>query len=96
MSLTSPVLAYNRHRLLPLLAPILPSALTSRLAHYTPLSTFSFSDQVAAGLSSGNFDVERDNIASGSSDSRMGLDEAGVEEVRRIMYVSFFLSDMGH
>jgi len=66
------------------------------LAHYTPLSTFSFSDQVAAGLSSGNFDVERDNIASGSSDSRMGLDEAGVEEVRRIMYVSFFLSDMGH
>jgi len=42
---------------------------------------------VAAGLSSGNFDVERDNLASGSSDSRMGLDEAGVEEVRRIMYV---------
>jgi len=29
--------------------------------------------------------VERDNLASGSSDSRMGLDEAGVEEVRRIM-----------
>jgi len=85
--LTHPVLAYNRHRLLPLLAPILPSSLTSRLAHYTPLSTFSFSDQVAAGLSSGNFDVERDNLASGSSDSRMGLDEAGVEEVRRIMYV---------
>lgn len=85
--LTNPVLAYNRHRLLPLLAPILPSSLTSRLAHYTPLSTFSFSDQVAAGLSSGNFDVERDNLASGSSDSRMGLDEAGVEEVRRIMYV---------
>jgi hypothetical protein len=40
---------------------------------------------VAAGLSSGNFDVERDNLASGSSDSRMGLDEGGVEEVRRIM-----------
>jgi hypothetical protein len=36
-------------------------------------------------MSSGNFDVERDNIASGSGDSRMGLDEAGVEEVRRIM-----------
>jgi len=52
------------------------------------LSTFSFSDQVAAGLSSGNFDVERDNLGgggSGSSDSRMGMDEAGVEEVRRIM-----------
>ena len=42
---------------------------------------------MAAGLSSGNFDVERDNLGSGSSDSRMGLDEAGVEEVRRIMYV---------
>jgi hypothetical protein len=90
MTLNPPVILYNRHRLLPVLAPILPSALTSRLAHYTPLSTFSFSDQVAAGLSSGNFDVERDNIASGSSDSRMGLDEAGVEEVRRIMRVSSF------
>jgi hypothetical protein len=86
--LTPPVIAYNRHRLLPILAPILPSALTSRLAHYTPLSTFSFSDQVAAGLSSGNFDVERDNLggpSGGSRDSRMGMDEAGVEEVRRIM-----------
>lgn len=85
MSLTPPVVVYNRHRLLPILAPILPSALTSRLAHYTPLSSFSFSDQVAAGLSSGNFDVERDNLGEGSSDGRMGLDEAGVEEVRRIM-----------
>ena len=35
--------------------------------------------------------MERDNLASGSSDSRMGLDEAGVEEVRRIMYVTLFL-----
>lgn len=82
------VIIYNRHRLLPILAPILPSALTSRLAHYTPLTSFSFTDQVAAGLSSGNFDVERDNLGTGegsSSDGRMGLDEAGVEEVRRIM-----------
>jgi hypothetical protein len=87
-ALKPPVVVYNRHRLLPILAPILPSSVTSRLAHYTPLSTFSFSDQVAAGLSSGNFDVERDNLGgggSGSSDSRMGMDEAGVEEVRRIM-----------
>jgi hypothetical protein len=87
-TLKPPVVVYNRHRLLPILAPILPSSVTSRLAHYTPLSTFSFSDQVAAGLSSGNFDVERDNLGgggSGSSDSRMGMDEAGVEEVRRIM-----------
>jgi len=55
---------------------------------------------VAAGLSSGNFDVERDNLGSGSSDSRMGLDEAGVEEVRRIMYVyhsfkEYSLMDVG-
>ena len=86
-----PVVIYNRHRLLPILAPILPSTLTSRLAHYTPLTSFSFTDQVAAGLSSGNFDVERDNLGTGegsSADGRMGLDEAGVEEVRRIMYAS--------
>jgi hypothetical protein len=56
----------------------------ARLSHYTPLQSFSFSDQAAAGLSSGNFDLEQ-NIGSSSGESRMGLDEAGVEEVRRIM-----------
>lgn len=44
----------------------------------------SFSDQAAAGMSSGNFDLE-ENMAEGSGESRTGLDEAGVEEVRRIM-----------
>lgn len=88
MTLTPPVIVYNRHRLLPILAPILPSSLTSRLAHYTPLASYSFNDQVAAGLSSGNFDVERDNLGEGSSEARLGMDEAGVEEVRRIMSVN--------
>lgn len=91
MTLTPPVIVYNRHRLLPILAPILPSSLTSRLAHYTPLAGYSFNDQVAAGLSSGNFDVERDNMGEGSSEGRLGMDEAGVEEVRRIMSVKISL-----
>ena len=60
----------------------------ARLTNYTPLSAYSFSDQAAAGMTSGNFDVERDNLGVGegsSADGRLGLDEAGVEEVRRIM-----------
>jgi len=81
------LIIYNRHRLLPLLSPYLPSTLTSRLAHYTPLTTYTFSDQVAAGLSSGNFDVEGANLGEGSGEGRLGLDEAGVEEVRRIMAI---------
>jgi hypothetical protein len=48
------------------------------------LSAYSFSDQAAAGISSRNFDLE-ENMASGSGEGRVGLDEAGVEEVRRIM-----------
>jgi len=48
------------------------------------LQTYSFADQAAAGLSSSNFDLE-ENIGEGSSENRLGLDEAGVEEVRRIM-----------
>lgn len=38
-------------------------------------------------MSSGNFDVESANLAEGSNEARMGLDEAGVEEVRRIMAI---------
>ncbi|RSH91454.1 hypothetical protein EHS25_009753 [Saitozyma podzolica] len=80
------LLVYYRSRLLPLLEPYLPTRFVARLSHYTPLQSFSFSDQAAAGLSSGNFDLEQ-NIGSSSGESRMGLDEAGVEEVRRIMAV---------
>lgn len=54
--------------------------------NYTPLQNFGFADQAAAGLSSGNFDLE-ENMAEGSGEGRVGLDEAGVEEVRKIMYV---------
>lgn len=35
-------------------------------------------------MSSSNFDLEA-NMGEGSSENRTGLDEAGVEEVRRIM-----------
>jgi hypothetical protein len=79
-----PVVYYFRARLIPLIAPYLPTALGARLSNYTPLSSFSFSDQAAAGMSSRNFDLEQ-NLGEGSSENRLGLDEGGVEEVRRIM-----------
>lgn len=50
------------------------------LRHYRPLSTFS--DQIGAGLSSSEFDIER-NVRDG--DSRAGLDDQGVQEVLEIM-----------
>jgi hypothetical protein len=61
------------------------------LSDYQPLQSFSFADQAAAGMSSGNFDVEGQNMASGSGEGRVGLDAEGVEEVRRIMYVGLAL-----
>lgn len=75
---------YYRSRVLPLIAPYLPTRLTARLSNYQPLSSQSFSDQAAAGLSSRDFDLEG-NMASGSGENRSGLDSQGVEEVRRIM-----------
>ncbi|KAK1922202.1 hypothetical protein DB88DRAFT_497528 [Papiliotrema laurentii] len=77
---------YFRARWIPLIAPYLPTTLGARLSNYTPLSSFSFSDQAAAGLSSRNFDLE-ENMGEGSSENRLGLDESGVEEVRRIMAI---------
>jgi len=77
------VIIIQRHAIL----QHLPSSLTDRLPdrltrrNYTPLSTFA--GQRAAGLNSSNFDIEADNMEAG--DSRMGLDEAGAEEVRAIM-----------
>ncbi|ESK92013.1 hypothetical protein Moror_10297 [Moniliophthora roreri MCA 2997] len=46
-----------------------------------PLRTFA--EQAASGMSSNTFDIESANIREG--DSRMGLDEDGVREVREIM-----------
>ena len=74
---------YFRSRIVPFVAPYLPTTLGARLSNYTPLGSFSFSDQAAAGMSSHNFDLE-ENMA-GGSENRLGLDEGGVEEVRRIM-----------
>ena len=64
--------------------PYLPTPLAARLSNYTPLTSFSFSDQAAAGISSRNFDLE-ENLGEGSGENRVGLDNSGVEEVRRIM-----------
>ena len=65
--------------------PILPSPLRSRLSpymnHYTSIPT-SFTAQAASGFSSSNFDLEG-NIA---GDSRAGLDDAVLAEVRDIMH----------
>lgn len=80
------VIVYYRHRIFAILSPYLPSSLVAKITHYTPLTSFSFTDQAAAGISSRNFDLE-ENLGEGSGESRMGLDQAGVEEVRRIMYV---------
>lgn len=55
------------------------------MANYRPLVDQTFAQQVSAGMSSSSFDVEGQNLASGSGESRMGLEAAGVEEVRRIM-----------
>lgn len=70
---------YYRERVIPHL-PQQVRRLFPQLSHYTPLSTFA--DQASAGLSSAAFDLEG-NIH--GDDSRMGLDEHGVEEVQEIM-----------
>lgn len=67
-----------------MLSPYLPASVVTKITHYTPLTSYSFSDQAAAGMSSRTFDLE-ENMGEGSSDARTGLDQAGVEEVRRIM-----------
>lgn len=66
---------YYRHRI----ASLIPSS-SPLQAGYTRLTTFS--SQAAAGLTSGNFDLEENNL---QGDSRLGLDEAGVSEVHDIM-----------
>ena len=73
------VAVYYRARVIPLL-PQRVRLLFPQLANYMPLSTFS--DQANAGLNSAAFDIES-NIRDG--DSRVGLDEQGVQEVRDIM-----------
>lgn len=70
---------YYRERVIPLL-PQRIRILFPQLSHYQALSTFA--DQANAGLSSSAFDLEG-NIRDG--DSRMGLDERGVQEVQDIM-----------
>jgi hypothetical protein len=49
--------------------------------NYAPLATFN--EQVGAGMTSSNFDIEADNLREG--DARIGLDEAGAREVKEIM-----------
>jgi len=74
---------YYRARLRPCiperLLSLLPTSSFSRFSHYIPLSTFEA--QRDAGLTSNTFDLEG-NLA---DDARVGLDERGEEEVRKIM-----------
>lgn len=79
------VIVYKRARIIPFLAPYLPSRMSTYISGYQPLQSYSFADQAAAGMSSSSFDVESQNMASGSGEGRVGLDSEGVEEVRRIM-----------
>ncbi|KAG6896669.1 hypothetical protein C0992_006803 [Termitomyces sp. T32_za158] len=51
-----------------------------RTGHYTPLVTFS--EQINAGMTSSQFDIEA-NLRDG--DSRSGLDERSTQEVMDIM-----------
>ncbi|ORY31656.1 hypothetical protein BCR39DRAFT_88072 [Naematelia encephala] len=81
------LIIYFRRKLLPFVAPYLPSQLVARLSNYVPLESYSFRDQAAAGMTSSSFDLESNNLGEGSAEGRMGLDEAGVEEVRRIMAI---------
>ncbi|WVN89284.1 uncharacterized protein L203_104505 [Cryptococcus depauperatus CBS 7841] len=79
-------LVCNRARLIPIASRFLPAQLVNNIVHYTPLTSYSFEDQARAGMTSGNFDLEANN-GEGSGESRVGLDDAGVEEVRRIMSI---------
>lgn len=72
-------MVYYRSTIIPHLPERVKSLFPS-LSNYAPLSTFA--DQAAAGMSSSAFDIEA-NIRDG--DSRAGLDEQGVAEVRDIM-----------
>jgi len=58
---------------------LLPPWISSRLRHYAPLSTFE--SAMEAGFSTSAFDLSG-NVA---GDSRAGLDERSLTEVRRIM-----------
>lgn len=58
------------------------SSYSGNNSSYLPLPT-SFAEQVRSGFTSSLFDVEGDNVAGG--DSRQGLDQRGLEEVRTIM-----------
>ena len=79
------VIVYKRARIIPFLAPYLPTRMSTYISGYQPLQSYSFADQAAAGMSSSSFDVEGQNMASGSWEGRVGLDSEGVEEIRRIM-----------
>ena len=65
-----------------------------KLNHYTPVSTFA--DQISHGMTSDHFDIEA-NVRDG--DSRLGLDEAGTQEVLEIMRrerVKYVLIPLAH
>jgi hypothetical protein len=77
------LLAMLTYRYRAFIIPHVPDRVKSlfpALNNYTPLATFS--QQIGAGLSSNDFDIEA-NLRDG--DSRSGLDERGTQEVLEIM-----------
>ena len=72
---------YHRATVIPLLPQRLQALLPGSTSEYVRVPS-SFAEQQAAGYSSANFDLEA-NL--GGDDSRTGLDEQGVAEIREIM-----------
>ena len=70
------LLAAYRYR--EVVLPYMPRAIRSRLEVYAPLP--SFDDAAAAGFSTATF-----NLADNEGDERTGLDQAGLDQIRRIM-----------
>ncbi|KAH0582512.1 hypothetical protein H2248_010453 [Termitomyces sp. 'cryptogamus'] len=77
------IIAFYHYRATILLHIHLPERMRTmfpRTGHYTPLSTFS--EQINAGMTSSQFDIEA-NLR--DSDTRSGLDDRGTQEVMEIM-----------
>lgn len=81
---------WQRERIVSLLSPSSQESLRAGLARisprwlgsYAPLRAFDWNTAANVGLSSSLFDIEA-NIRDG--DSRVGLDEAGMQEVHQMM-----------
>ena len=76
------VLYWQRHRLWGYVPESTRARLLALPRQYVPLEAFDWHSATRAGLSSTLFDIEA-NVRDG--DTRVGLDEAGMQELHRIM-----------